>query len=74
MAGASGGESVCQPAWDPASGRLHFVSDRGGWYNLYVVEEDGGVRCAPRDCRWLVASERRGCLEEALSCCSNALD
>ena len=27
-------ESVFQPEWDPA-GRLHFVSDRDGWWNLY---------------------------------------
>ena len=44
VAGGSGGESVCQPAWDPASGRLYFVSDRSGWYNIYVVEEDGSTR------------------------------
>jgi dipeptidyl aminopeptidase/acylaminoacyl peptidase len=28
------GESVCQPEWSP-EGDLHFVSDRGGWWNLY---------------------------------------
>ena len=28
------GESVVQPAWSP-EGRLHFVSDRSGWWNLY---------------------------------------
>jgi dipeptidyl aminopeptidase/acylaminoacyl peptidase len=27
-------ESVFQPEWD-AEGRLHFVSDRDGWWNLY---------------------------------------
>jgi dipeptidyl aminopeptidase/acylaminoacyl peptidase len=30
-------ESVFQPEWD-ASGRLHFVSDRDGWWNLYRDE------------------------------------
>ena len=30
-------ESVFQPEWD-AQGRLHFVSDRDGWWNLYRVE------------------------------------
>jgi dipeptidyl aminopeptidase/acylaminoacyl peptidase len=30
-------ESVFQPEWD-AAGRLHFVSDRDGWWNLYRVE------------------------------------
>jgi dipeptidyl aminopeptidase/acylaminoacyl peptidase len=27
-------ESVCQPEWSP-DGRLYFVSDRSGWWNLY---------------------------------------
>jgi dipeptidyl aminopeptidase/acylaminoacyl peptidase len=31
-------ESVFQPEWD-AEGRLHFVSDRDGWWNLYRIEE-----------------------------------
>jgi dipeptidyl aminopeptidase/acylaminoacyl peptidase len=30
-------ESVFAPKWD-AEGRLHFVSDRDGWWNLYRVE------------------------------------
>jgi dipeptidyl aminopeptidase/acylaminoacyl peptidase len=33
-------ESVFQPEWD-AEGRLHFVSDRDGWWNLY--REEGGA-------------------------------
>jgi dipeptidyl aminopeptidase/acylaminoacyl peptidase len=32
-------ESIFQPEWD-AGGRLHFVSDRDGWWNLY--RDDGG--------------------------------
>ena len=32
-------ESIFQPEWSPA-GRLHFVSDKSGWWNLYRVEED----------------------------------
>ena len=37
----SGGESesVFQPEWD-AEGRLHFVSDESGWWNLYRLEGD----------------------------------
>ncbi len=31
-------ESVFQPAWSPG-GRLYFVSDRTGWWNLYRWEE-----------------------------------
>jgi dipeptidyl aminopeptidase/acylaminoacyl peptidase len=30
-------ESVFQPEWDPA-GRLHFVSDLDGWWNLYRLD------------------------------------
>lgn len=30
-------ESIFQPEWDSA-GRLHFVSDRDGWWNLYRAE------------------------------------
>jgi len=33
-------ESIFQPEWD-AAGRLHFVSDRDGWWNLYRIEENG---------------------------------
>ncbi len=33
-------ESVFQPQWD-AAGRLHFVSDRDGWWNLYRAEGEG---------------------------------
>ncbi len=32
-------ESIFQPEWD-AEGRLHFVSDDGGWWNLYRLEGD----------------------------------
>ncbi|MEZ4830792.1 MAG: S9 family peptidase [Caldilineaceae bacterium] len=32
-------ESIFQPEWSP-DGRLYFVSDRSGWWNLYRV--DGG--------------------------------
>jgi dipeptidyl aminopeptidase/acylaminoacyl peptidase len=31
-------ESVFQPEWD-AGGRLHFVSDRDGWWNVYRAGE-----------------------------------
>lgn len=33
-----GAESIFQPEWD-AEGRLHFVSDRGGWWNLYRLAD-----------------------------------
>ena len=31
-------ESICQPEWAP-DGRLYFVSDRSGWWNLYRWDE-----------------------------------
>jgi dipeptidyl aminopeptidase/acylaminoacyl peptidase len=33
-------ESVFQPEWAP-DGRLYYVSDRSGWWNLYRREADG---------------------------------
>jgi dipeptidyl aminopeptidase/acylaminoacyl peptidase len=33
-------ESVFQPEWGP-DGRLYFVSDRDGWWNLYRAREPG---------------------------------
>jgi len=33
-------ESISQPRWD-RSGKLHFLSDRSGWWNLYV--DDGAT-------------------------------
>jgi dipeptidyl aminopeptidase/acylaminoacyl peptidase len=33
-------ESVFQPSWSP-DGRLHFVSDRTGWWNLFREEPSG---------------------------------
>jgi dipeptidyl aminopeptidase/acylaminoacyl peptidase len=35
-------ESIFQPGWD-ARGRLHFVSDRDGWWNLYRLDGDLGA-------------------------------
>ncbi len=34
------GESIFQPAWSP-DGRLYFVSDRTGWWNLYRRSGEG---------------------------------
>jgi dipeptidyl aminopeptidase/acylaminoacyl peptidase len=33
-------ESILQPEWSPA-GRLYFVSDRSGWWNLYRLLDSG---------------------------------
>ena len=34
-------ESICQPEWAP-DGRLYFVSDRSGWWNLYRWDHQSG--------------------------------
>ena len=36
-------ESVFQPAWSP-TGKLHFVSDRTGWWNLYRLQGNSSAR------------------------------
>jgi dipeptidyl aminopeptidase/acylaminoacyl peptidase len=41
-------ESVTQPRYSP-DGRLHFISDRSGWWNLYVDDESGGTCIAPSE-------------------------
>lgn len=33
-------ESIFQPEWSP-TGRLHFVSDKSGWWNLYRAANEG---------------------------------
>jgi dipeptidyl aminopeptidase/acylaminoacyl peptidase len=35
-------ESIFQPAWSP-DGVLYFMSDRGGWWNLHRLNNDGRV-------------------------------
>jgi dipeptidyl aminopeptidase/acylaminoacyl peptidase len=48
VAGAPG-ESIAQPEWS-AEGLLHFVSDRGGWWNLYRLAVGPRLEpLAPRD-------------------------
>ena len=39
-------ESVLQPDWSP-DGRLHFVSDRSGWWNLYRLDGASATALAP---------------------------
>lgn len=41
LVAGSRSESIFQPEWSP-DGRLYFVSDRTGWWNLYR-ERDGGA-------------------------------
>ena len=39
-------ESLCQPVWAP-DGKLHVVSDRSGFWNLYRLEASGLVPVLP---------------------------
>jgi len=39
-------ESMFQPVWSPA-GKLHVVSDRSGWWNLYRIEGDSAIALHP---------------------------
>ena len=41
-------ESISQPRWSPES-RLHWVSDRSGWWNLYADDGEGGRPLAPME-------------------------
>ena len=40
-------ESICQPEWSP-DGRLYFVSDRSGWWNIYRWDDEGIVPLHPK--------------------------
>lgn len=42
------GESVFQPEWAP-DGRLFFVSDRSGWWNLYRLDGSEAVALLPME-------------------------
>src|SRR5438876_2288483 len=37
-------ESIFQPEWSP-DGKLYFVSDRAGWWNIHRATPDGAVEC-----------------------------
>ncbi len=47
VAGGSA-ESIAQPQYCP-SGRLHYVSDRTGWWNLYADDRGQGRSLAPME-------------------------
>jgi len=53
-------ESIVQPEWSP-DGRLHFISDRTGWWNLYRLEESGAVTAlCPMDAEFAAPSWQFG--------------
>lgn len=41
-------ESLCEPRWSP-QGELHVVSDRHGWWNLYVYRDGALQPCCQRE-------------------------
>jgi len=47
LVAGSAQESVLQPAWSP-DGRLHFASDRSGWWNIYRDEPSASVSGLPQ--------------------------
>ena len=54
LVAGSSDESIFQPSFGP-DGRLHFVSDRTGWWNIYRREADGTqTNLAPRDAEFAV--------------------
>jgi dipeptidyl aminopeptidase/acylaminoacyl peptidase len=75
------GESLCQPVWAP-DGKLHVVSDRSGFWNLYRLEVGGLVPVLPMAAefglpQWVFAQSSYGftgrheivaaCREDAIS-------
>jgi dipeptidyl aminopeptidase/acylaminoacyl peptidase len=61
-------ESVSQPRWGP-DGRLHWVSDRTGWWNLYADDGAHGRGLAPRPAEfsgpdWVFGQSTYGFLED----------
>lgn len=66
-------ESVFQPEWD-REGRLHFVSDRDGWWNLYRYEDGETVQLTREQAdlahpQWLFGGSTYAFLEDdAIAC------
>ncbi len=61
-------ESVVQPAWS-ADGRLHYISDRSGWWNLYAHDGGDGRALRPLAAEfagplWSLGAESYRCLPD----------
>lgn len=52
-------ESVVEPRWSP-DGRLHYVSDRSGWWNLYVDAPDLAEALAPGEAEFALPAWQLG--------------
>ena len=66
-------ESIFQPEWD-AEGRLHFASDRDGWWNLYRLDGDTAVQLTAEQAdlahpQWLFGGATYGFLDDGSIAC-----
>ncbi len=66
-------ESIFQPSFSPA-GRLTFVSDRSGWWNLYQERESGIVALCSREAefglpQWVFGMSTYGFVDEETVLC-----
>jgi len=66
-------ESVFQPGWD-AAGRLHFASDRDGWWNLYRDEDGAPVQLTREEAelghpQWLFGGSTYAFLDDGSLAC-----
>ena len=66
-------ESIFQPEWDP-QGRLHFVSDRDGWWNLYRLDGEETVQLSAEEAdlahpQWLFGGATYGFLDDGSIAC-----
>ena len=71
-------ESIFQPRWSPR-GDLHFVSDRTGWWNLYVVHAGEASPLCPREAefggpQWVFGLSRYAFLADGTLICSFTRD
>ena len=67
-------ESVLQPLWSPDGG-LHFVSDRGGWWNLYRWDGEDVLPVVEMEAefarpQWVFDPAAYGFLEDGRIACS----
>jgi dipeptidyl aminopeptidase/acylaminoacyl peptidase len=68
-----GGESIMQPAYT-ATGALTFVSDRSGWWNLHVLQDDAVHPLCPREAefggpQWVFGLSAYACIDDGTILC-----
>jgi dipeptidyl aminopeptidase/acylaminoacyl peptidase len=72
------GVSVFQPAWSP-DGRLHYIDDRSGWWNLYRREGSQEENLHPAEIEfgrplWQFGMEAYGFLDDGRIACRPVTD